>query len=183
MVGLPTLVMTLVAVGAELRSRHRRRPRRSFTAPRALTGAAAACAVGATVVHVRVAPEHFHEAVLYGAFFALAATLQLGWAALMLVRVQRWTVVAGATGNAAMISLWLVTRSAGVPLGPAAGKTESIGALDVVATGCELATVILAGLILLRSRRSAATSLARPRVPAEGTMATTRLVGAAMSSE
>jgi hypothetical protein len=103
-----------------------------------------------------VTPEHFEEAVVYGVFFAVAAAAQLGWALLMCLRPQRWTVLAGLVGNAAMVALWAVTRTVGVPLGPGAGTTEEIGGLDIAATGFELTLVVAVSLIVLRSRRSAA---------------------------
>jgi hypothetical protein len=120
----------------------------------ALAGAAAAC------VHFVVMPEHFEESALYGAFFAVAATSQLVYSLMLLARPSRSLLVAGALGNITIVGLWLVTRTIGIPLGPAAGTTESVGGLDVLATIFELTTAI--GAILLIRRRGRLTPAIRP---------------------
>jgi hypothetical protein len=114
-----------------------------------LVGLASAAAAS---VHLVVMPTHFHEAVLYGTFFALAAALQLGFAALTLARPSRALFVVGLLGNLSVVILWLMTRVVAIPLGPAAGTTESFGGLDVLATTFEVA--IVAGSIALLRRPS-----------------------------
>jgi hypothetical protein len=47
--------------------------------------------------------------------------------------------------------LWLATRTVGIPLGPAAGCTEDVGVLDLMATGAETVVVVLC-LLGLRAR-------------------------------
>jgi hypothetical protein len=116
---------------------------------------AATLSAGAAAVHVAVCPEHFHEALIYGTFMAAAASAQLGWAFLVMVAGRRWLVVAGLGGNLAMTALWLLTRTVGVPLGPGAGEVETIGALDLVATTCELGVIACCAWVLLRSRARA----------------------------
>lgn len=120
----------------------------------ALAGAAAAA------IHFVVMPEHFEEATLYGAFFAVAATSQLLYSVLLLVRPSRSLLVAGALGNVAIVLLWLVTRTIGIPLGPGAGSTESFGGLDVLATIFEITTAI--GAIALIHRRQPLLRAIRP---------------------
>jgi len=105
---------------------------------------------GAAAVHFVVMPEHFEEATLYGGFFAAAATSQLLYCTLLLIRPSRPLVVAGALGNLAIIVLWVITRTAGIPLGPGAGTTESVGGLDILATGFEVVTTIGAIALLCR---------------------------------
>jgi hypothetical protein len=112
----------------------------------ALAGAAAAA------VHFVVMPEHFEEAALYGTFFAVAASAQILYSLMLLGRPSRPLLVAGALGNFAIVVLWLVTRTAGIPLGPGAGSVESVGGLDVLATGFEVITTLGAVLVLTRSR-------------------------------
>lgn len=155
-VGVPTVAMVALALGAELRSVVRRRARRTVVVSRRLTLLAAVCSLGATAAHVRVAPEHFHEAVLYGAFFTVAASAQLAWALLVWLRPRRATLVAGLVGNASIVGLWVFTRTAEVPFGPGAGRPEGIGALDIVATSCEVVLVVVTAAILA-SRRAPAT--------------------------
>ena len=114
---------------------------------------AAAASIGAAAVHLRVLPEHVAESAWYGVFFAAAALAQIGGAALLLrTAVSRRFVALCATGNAAVIALWLFTRVAGVPLGPDAGTTESFGALDVLASTFE-AVLVIACAHAMRPRR------------------------------
>ena len=57
----------------------RLRPRAATSADLALAAGSAACGM----IHLDVCPAHFREAVAFGAFFIVAALLQLGWAALV----------------------------------------------------------------------------------------------------
>jgi hypothetical protein len=111
----------------------------------AMAGAAAAA------VHFVVMPEHFEEATMYGAFFAAAATSQLLYSVLLLARPSRTLLAAGAFGNVSIALLWLVTRTIGIPLGPAAGSTESFGGLDVLATIFEL-TAAIGAIVVISSQ-------------------------------
>jgi hypothetical protein len=110
----------------------------------ALAGAAAAA------VHFVVMPEHFEEATLYGTFFAVAASSQILYSLLLLARPARPLLIAGALGNFAIVALWVVTRTAGIPLGPGGGSVESVGGLDVLATGFEVVTTVGAVVVLMR---------------------------------
>jgi hypothetical protein len=153
-IGVPTITMTLIAIVADLRSRvARRRQARAMVNSRSLAAAAAACSVLATAIHITVAPAHFHEDVLFGVFFTVTATCQLGWAVVVLTRPTRLWLVAGCVGNAAVVSLWFYTRFVGLPLGPEAGAREEIGARDLMATGVELLLVLTTAWLLARSRQ------------------------------
>ena len=102
-------------------------------------GAAAGLAVAAAT-HFAVMPEHFREAAVYGWFFLLAGTTQLGVALLLVLRPSAWILRAARIGSVLVVVLWLETRTLGVPLGPGRGETEPVGVLDVLATGAELVT-------------------------------------------
>lgn len=115
---------------------------------------AAAASAGAAAVHFAVMPEHFGEAALYGAFFAVCATAQVVGAVILAWQPTRIVVSLSVLGNAAVIALWLVTRLIAIPLGPGAGETESFGYLDVTASACEL-VVVLACASWLTNRRHA----------------------------
>ena len=109
----------------------------------------------AAVVHGVVCPEHFEEAALYGWFFLLCASAQLVWALIAVVRPGRTWLMLGLAGNLAVLVLWVITRTAGIPLGPQAGEVETIGVLDIVASAAELGVVACLALFL-STRRSAA---------------------------
>ena len=112
------------------------------------TFVAAAMSVAAGVTHGVVCPEHFREATIYGVFFLVAASCQLSWAVLVLIRPSRFLWAGALVGNASIVALWAVTRSVGVPLGPGAGEKEAIGALDIVATCAEVGLVVCCALAL-----------------------------------
>jgi hypothetical protein len=136
-----------IAVTADIRSRDQRRRK---TDRRTHSALLLAClfSIGAAVVHAVVCPEHFKEATLYGLFFLFAAAAQAGWAVLAWTHRRRWLLYAAAAGNTAVVALWAVTRINGVPLGPGRGEVEAIGALDVLATGCEVGVIVCALLAL-----------------------------------
>ena len=95
----------------------------------------------AAAIHLLVAPEHLAVWWGYGAFFLLAGLGQALLALGLLLRPGRGLALAGVAGNLAIVGLYLVSRGVGIPLGPHAGETEAVGALDVLATAAELGTV------------------------------------------
>jgi hypothetical protein len=82
-------------------------------------------------------------------FFTAAAALQLLWAAAVLTWPRRRLLVMGATGNAAVIFIWLASRTVGLPVGPEPWTREAITFPDMLATVFEGGVVLLA--VLLRS--------------------------------
>lgn len=126
---------------AKLRTDGARRP----PLPRSawVVGAAAAAVVSAAV-HLSVTGEHFGESALYGSFFLVLAAVQLAWAAWLLLRPSRVWLSAGAAASLLVVLLWAATRTIGIPVGPAAGEREDVGALDVVASVAEVAVVACA---------------------------------------
>ncbi|MGH9004708.1 MAG: hypothetical protein ACRDYV_16410 [Acidimicrobiia bacterium] len=118
---------------------------------------AGALSVAAGVAHGLVAPEHLREWWGYGLFFALAATGQVFFGAVLLAAPWRYDETGGpveragperALGligivlNTAVVVLYVVTRTVGVPfVGPAAGEVEPLGAGGVVTTLLEVALV------------------------------------------
>ena len=134
----PVMLLTFWASWSELRAWLRRHDDVQLPTA-ALVGAA--LSLGAAVIHAIVIPPHLTEAVLYGTFFAALAVGQLAWAVLVVVRPKGWVLLAGAGGNAAVVALWAVTRTVGIPLGVAAGQREGVGALDATCGLLELGVV------------------------------------------
>ena len=100
-----------------------------------------ACALlstGAAVIHFAVLGEHWREWWGYGFFFGVAAWLQLAWAVALLSRASSRLLVSGAVANLAIALLWLVTRTGGVPAGPAFGEAEAATFPDLLATAFEV---------------------------------------------
>ena len=134
-----------------------------------LTWYAAALSAGASVLHGVVAPGHFDEWGGYGAFFVVAAVAQMGYAIILLIapwrydatggiradgsiRAARIYYVLGVAGNAAIVAMYVVTRTVGIPFfGPEAGEVEAVGFIDVISKATEL-TLIAVLLRLYWSR-------------------------------
>jgi hypothetical protein len=113
-----------------------------------LVYAAGLATVGAAAVHFVVMPTHFEESSLYGVFFLVTASVQVSWSLAVLARPSRPLLAAGAAGNLAVLALWLVSRTVGIPLGPGAGEVESVGGLDILATALEAVVVVASPLAL-----------------------------------
>jgi hypothetical protein len=130
----------------------RRRPRPGAVAadvtwlPIAVVSSAAAAGV-----HAAVAPAHFGEGPLVGSFFVLCAVAQLGWPlAVLLVGSSRWLLWAAVVGNAGVVTLWGLSRTVGLPVGPR--SVEPVGTWDLAATSWELAVVVGVSLVLTSDR-------------------------------
>ncbi|HLY83050.1 MAG TPA: hypothetical protein VKQ71_08690 [Acidimicrobiales bacterium] len=127
------------------------RPRRPWARPNSLLviGVAPASA-GCSATHAAVGPAHFHEATAFGVFFLVASALQAVWAVLVIRRADRLLLAIGAGANAAVLVLWAVTRTVGLPLGPETWRPEAVGAPDVFASLLELTVVVGASWLLVR---------------------------------
>jgi hypothetical protein len=73
------------------------------------------------------------------------------YAPLLLLGPTRVVLLSGIAGNLAIVALYVLTRTAGIPLlGPEAGEVEGIGFLDVCATASEAGIALALGAALLR---------------------------------
>jgi hypothetical protein len=115
-----------------------------------LRPALALLSAGAAVIHFVVIPGHWDEYWGQGLFFIVAAIAQLLWALWVVVAPSRLIYLAGAAGNAAIVVMWIVTRTAGIPAGPGAGEPEAVEFADTLATTFEVVLVVGA-LALARS--------------------------------
>lgn len=115
-----------------------------------LTWYAAGLSAAASTLHGLAAPDHFNEWWGYAAFFVMAAVAQMGYAVILLISpwrydatggirtdggidVARISYLLGTAGNAAIVALYVVTRTVGIPFfGPEAGEVEPVGAIDVI---------------------------------------------------
>ena len=88
-------------------------------------------------IHLGVAPEHFGEWWGYGAFFVLAAAGECGLVALLALRPRAWVVQVGIWASLVTMLMYLVSRTAGIPFGPATGVVEPVDLLGLAATACE----------------------------------------------
>jgi hypothetical protein len=107
----------------------------------------AGLSLGAAAIHLVAAPPHYVELGDLGAGFLVAAVLQAAWARSILRGASSRTVLAGAAINVAILLVWVVSRTAGLPLGPLAGVPEPVGYPDGAAATFEV--MILVGLAIL----------------------------------
>ena len=136
---------TSVLGGAEVRAR-------SATARPYLLGSLAAFSVGAAGIHFAVVFEHFAEYTLYGVFFLVISWAQMIWPAVLLWRPSRVWLWLGIAGNAVVMTVYVASRTVGLPFGPDVHHAEPVGALDMVS--CVLEFGLLAGCAALLWRPS-----------------------------
>lgn len=117
--------------------------------------------IGAGVIHVSAAGDHTDLPVMFAGFMVVA-TLQVALGVLLLRRPPSRLLIAG--GVALMLSsigLWVLSRTAGLPLLPD-GHIEPIGFKDGVTKTFEAASIPL--LLLLLSPELGRVSLPSPRL-------------------
>jgi hypothetical protein len=124
----------------------------------------ALASAGCSATHAAVGPAHFHEAAAFGVFFLVASALQAAWAVLVIRRADRLLLAIGAGANAAVLVLWAVTRTVGLPLGPELWRPEAVGLPDVFASLLEL-TVVLGASWLLMHQTHGSRHPSRPSRP------------------
>jgi hypothetical protein len=107
---------------------------------RVLLPLAVVSSAAAAGTHAAVLPPHLDESLLFGAFFAGSALLQMLWAAMVALRCSQGLLVAGAVGNLGVIGLWAITRTLGLPFGLLPGP-EALGPWDVACGAWELVVV------------------------------------------
>ena len=117
---------------------------------RLVTYSIASASAGAAAIHYAVIAEHFEEWWGFGLFFAVSAVAQLVWAVLVVTSRSGLLMRLGVVGNAAIVVLWIVTRTVGTLVGPEPATPEPIGPADSVASALEL-TIVVAGTWLGRS--------------------------------
>ena len=118
---------------------------------------AAALSLFAGAIHFAALPEHLRESGLFAAFFFGCGTFQAATGLALRVHATRRLSLLVAIANAAVVALWVLSRTRGVPLGPAPWVPEHVGALDTVASACEVALIGLAALLYRRAGREAVT--------------------------
>jgi len=98
------------------------------------------------------------------AFFVVLGAAQLFWGAVAMVSAPRWWLALVAAGNLVAVLTWVVSRTAGLPIGEYAHMRLPVGFPDTLATALE-AVVVVGAVALMISGRGLARSVARsPRV-------------------
>ncbi len=112
----------------------------------------AALALVAAVIHALVTPEHFEEWWGYGMFFLVVAVTQGVYSAALVRWPRRSLFVVGIVSNLAVIALYAVTRTSGIPVGPNAGEIEKVGMIDIASKAAEVLLVAALGYLVLAVR-------------------------------
>jgi hypothetical protein len=102
----------------------------------------------------------------YLAFFTVVGVAQVAWAAVSLAWASRWWLALGAAGNLVVVATWVVSRTAGLPFGPAAHIRLPAHFPDTLATALEAVIVIGAAALLARGQGLARSVVRSPGVTA-----------------
>lgn len=129
---------------------------------------AVALTVVAASMHAWAMPEHFGEWWGYGVFFLLVAAAQGFYGVALLRRAGPSLFLLGIAGNLAVVVLYIVTRTVGIPFfGPHAGVVEELGVLGLSATVIEV-TLVIALVASLRFARRQGASDSIQGIPGAG---------------
>lgn len=115
---------------------------------------AAWLSIAAGLIHAIAMIDHFSHYWLFGVFFLVLTYGQVLWGiALLRGRATDRMLRSGALANLAIVAIWLVSRTAGLPFGPNAGDPEAVGPMDVAATLDQLVLVSYVALLLVPKLR------------------------------
>jgi hypothetical protein len=123
-------------------------PARGVELAAGLAAVVALLAAGAGILHLLAAREHL-EHPLIAAFFVNLAVAQFAWAGVLVRDRSRAVLLAGIVGNLAVVAIWMLSRTTGIPLFEATSEVEPIGMADAAATLFEITAAAGAGLLLV----------------------------------
>jgi hypothetical protein len=98
------------------------------------------------------------------AFFSVVAAAQLVWGVVTMGQAPRWWLALGAAGNLVVVATWVVSRTAGLPVGEYAGVTLPVGFPDGLATALEVMIVAGAAALMVRGDGPVRSLARSPRV-------------------
>jgi hypothetical protein len=155
-------------------ARPRPRPRLAGPALRAPVVVAAGLSLWSGYIHFVYLQSHWQEWWAYGAFFLAAGVGQALYAPLLLRFRWSWLLLAGIAGNVAILGMYLLSRTAGPPLGPHARAIEPAGVADLATAACE---VVLVGILIALLGRRARTLIINALLVAGAALWALRLTG------
>ena len=113
------------------------------TLPRGTLAVVGGLSALTAAIHFQVAPEHYSEWWGYGTFFVLCAAAELMFFWTVARHPTPLVLQVGIWGSMATIMMYLVSRTAGIPLGPGSGAVEGIDLLGIEATTAEALLVVI----------------------------------------
>ena len=139
---LPILFIGIVLIANALDRRHVfGQQSRTVGLSVPLTAIAAGLSLGAAAIHFSVIREHLEEFALFGYAFIGLAWFQAIWALVYVLRGNARMALGGAAVNAGAVTVWLISRTFGLPFGSEAGVPEAVGFADLLATAFEVALI------------------------------------------
>jgi hypothetical protein len=142
----------------------------------------AACLAGAGAIHLAMAPSHLGESPLEGWGFVVAAWAQLLLAAAVLLRPGRRVAAGVMATSAVLITVWAISRVAGLPFGEHSGHAESVSIVDGVCVALEAVALIVAATMLRRSHARTSRSRLGPPLAIAGAVGALVLATGAVAS-
>lgn len=106
--------------------------------------------VGAAVIHFTQIRTHFEEWIGAGLFFVFVTVVQFALGFLLWRWPRREFVLIAALTSAGLLAVWLLSRTAGMPVGPESGEPEALGRPDVIASVLEAVTIAGSSLLMRR---------------------------------
>ncbi len=143
-----------------------------------LRAGASSALLGAAVLHASVVVEHSEEWAPAGLFFVGLQAVETMLAVALWLRWSRGPAAAVVASSVGALAIWLVSRTTGLPLGPASFRVpEELGGTDLACAVLEVLAALLVLPALRRSRADAAPArTARDRSPSAGTLAVAGLL-------
>lgn len=103
-------------------------------------------------LHAKAMVDHAAHYWLFGVCFGLLMCWQTVWGVRAYrLALGRRALLAGAWVNAAVVVIWLISRTVGMPIGPWAGRSEAIGVIDTMVSLDELVIVALVASLVSAS--------------------------------
>ncbi len=104
------------------------------------------------LIHAGAAVDHFDELPLYTVAFGVLAATQMLWAALIVRRPSNRLLLLGGAFNLAIVGLWIVSRTVGLPIAARPWTPETVGVADLVESCSEVAVVLAVWSVGLSTR-------------------------------
>jgi hypothetical protein len=113
------------------------------------------CAISliAGAIHSVAATDHFAEHWLHGTVLLAIAIAQLGWGVWVYATAAPAAFRTGIALSAGVASIWVASRTVGLPVGPGTWRPEAAGVADIAATALEALIAVMCAAFLAASRR------------------------------
>jgi hypothetical protein len=119
----------------------------------ALCYAAGLLTLGAAAIHLSVAPDHLAESLPIGLFSILLSVGQTGLAIATVLTPSRKLFAGATAATLAVLAIWALSRTTGLPIGPTPWKPEPAGFADVTSGLLEAVSAVLFTVLAVRRPR------------------------------